>query len=151
MRHKEKLAHMAVAETYAKLSYAKRLQVGAVLVKDNNVISFGYNGTPTGWDNCCEEPILYQEPSGACPPEITGMKTKAEVHHAEQNLLMKLLKSGTVSLKDSTLFITHSPCLECAKMIALSGISIVIFRNLYRSEDGINFLKKCNIKVEKLD
>ncbi|NBP15836.1 hypothetical protein EBU95_15840 [bacterium] len=130
-------AHMQVAETYARLSKAKRLQVGSIIVKDNRVISIGYNGTPSGWDNKCEE-------------EVDGnLKTKAEVIHAEANAIAKLARSNESGL-DSTMYITHSPCFECAKLIHIAGIKKVYFRKHYRNEDGIQFLKKSNIDVEKI-
>lgn len=130
-------AHLEVAETYARLSKAKRLQVGAIVVKDNRVISIGYNGTPAGWDNNCEE-------------EVQGtLKTKAEVIHAEANAIGKIARSNESGL-DATMYISHSPCFDCAKLIHIAGIKKVYFRKHYRSEDGINFLKKCNIEVEKL-
>ena len=131
------LAHMEVAEVYARLSKARRLKVGAIVVKDNRVISIGYNGTPAGWDNNCEE-------------EVNGnLKTKAEVIHAESNALAKIARSNEAGA-DSTMYVTHSPCFECAKLIHVAGIKKVFFRQHYRSEDGIKFLEKCNIKVVKL-
>jgi len=129
--------HLEVAESYARLSKAKRLKVGAIVVKDDRVISIGYNGTPVGWDNNCEE-------------EINGnLKTKAEVIHAEANAIAKLARSNEAGI-DSTMYITHSPCFDCAKLIHIAGIRKVFFRNHYRSEEGINFLKKCNIEVIKI-
>jgi len=125
---------MKVAETYAQLSTAKRLQVGAIVVKDNRVISIGYNGMPSGWSNECED---------------EDFKTKPEVLHAETNAIAKLAKSNE-SGEGSTMFITHAPCLDCAKLIFQSGISKVYYKNQYRSEDGINFLNKSNIEVTKI-
>ena len=135
-------AHMKVAETYASLSSAKRLQVGAIVVKDNRVISIGYNGMPSGWDNDCEylEPRIAQEPL---------LKTKPEVLHAETNAIAKLARSSESGL-DATMFITHAPCLDCAKLIYQSGISKVYYRNAYREDNGINFLLKGGIDVEQI-
>lgn len=135
-------AFMDTAERFAQLSSAKRLQVGAVVVKDNRITSIGYNGTPAGWDNNCEELVhrVAQEP-------IT--KTKPEVIHAEANAISKLAKSSE-SGEGASIFITHAPCVECAKLIYGAGIKHVYYRNSYRSEDGLNFLVKCNIETEKV-
>ena len=126
--------HMKVAETYAQLSTAKRLQVGAIVVKDNRVISIGYNGMPSGWSNECED---------------EDFKTKPEVLHAETNAIAKLARSNESGL-DAVMFITHAPCLDCAKLIYQSGISKVYYRNQYRSSDGVEFLKKGNVEVTKI-
>ena len=142
---------MKVAETFAELSSARRLHVGAIVVKDDRIISIGYNGMPSGWTNDCEDLVVYRkeiEP-GVFNNEYTHeWKTKPEVLHAETNAIAKLAKS-TESGDDATMFITHSPCLDCAKLIFQSGIKSVYYRNTYRSEDGIEFLKKCNIEVNK--
>jgi dCMP deaminase len=127
-------AHMAAAEVYAKLSSAKRLQVGCVIVKDNTIIGIGYNGMPSGWTNECEDA------SGS---------TKPEVIHAESNAILKIAKS-TNSTQDADLFVTHAPCIHCAKLIHQSGIKSVFYRNTYRDECGIEFLNKCNINVSKV-
>jgi dCMP deaminase len=144
-------AYMKVAETFAELSSARRLHVGAIVVKDDRIISIGYNGMPSGWTNDCEDLVVYRkeiEP-GVFNNEYTHeWKTKPEVLHAETNAIAKLAKS-TESGDDATMFITHSPCLDCAKLIFQSGIKSVYYRNTYRSEDGIEFLKKCNIEVNK--
>ena len=132
---------MKVAETFAELSTARRLHVGAIVVKDDRIISIGYNGMPSGWDNNCE--IELHQPIGR-----VDLVTKPEVLHAETNAIAKLAKS-TESGDGATMFITHSPCLDCAKLIFQSGIKSVYYRNTYRSEDGIEFLKKCNIEVNK--
>lgn len=146
-------AHMKVAEIYASLSYAKRLKVGALVVKDNRVISIGYNGTPAGWDNNCEN-ILYTSP---WPEENLGgvnitytTKTKPEVIHAEANAISKLAQSSE-SGKNADMFITHAPCMECAKLIYGSGIKSVYYRKTYRDISGIEFLKKCGISVEQVE
>jgi dCMP deaminase len=124
-------AYMDVAERFAQLSSAKRLNVGAIVVKDDRIISIGYNGMPTGWDNCCED---------------SNNKSKPEVLHAESNAIAKLAKSGESGL-GASIFITHSPCIECAKLIYQSGISTVYYKNPYRSSAGIEFLKKSKVKV----
>jgi len=134
-------AYMKVAETFAELSTARRLHVGAIVVKDDRIISIGYNGMPSGWDNNCE--IELHQPIGR-----VDLVTKPEVLHAETNSIAKLAKS-TESGDGASMFITHSPCLDCAKLIFQSGIKSVYYRNTYRSEDGIEFLKKCNIEVNK--
>ena len=125
---------MKVAETYASLSSAKRLQVGAIVVKDNRVISIGYNGMPGGWDNICED---------------ENNKSKPEVLHAETNAIAKLARSNESGL-GAAMFVTHAPCLDCAKLIFQSGISKVYYRNTYRESFGIEFLEKSNIDVEQI-
>ena len=125
---------MKVAETYASLSSAKRLQVGAIVVKDNRVISIGYNGMPGGWDNICED---------------ENNKSKPEVLHAETNAIAKLARSNESGL-GAAMFVTHAPCLDCAKLIYQSGISKVYYRNTYRESFGIEFLEKSNIDVEQI-
>ena len=137
-------AYIDMAERFADLSHAKRLKVGAIVVKEHRVISIGYNGTPAGWNNECEEIIETHEDGGI----IT--KTKDEVIHAEANAISKLARDGE-SGKESSMFLTHAPCIHCAKMIYGAGISSVFYRNSYRDENGINFLKKCNVTVEKID
>lgn len=136
----------------AKLSHARRLQVGAVIVKDDSVISYGYNGTPAGWDNNCEDELVEYVSSGygMAMREEKYLKTKPEVLHAEMNALMKLAKSSG-SGKDATLFITHAPCIECAKGMYQAGITEVYYEEDYRDTIGIDFLKKCGIKIEKID
>ena len=135
---------MDTAERFAGLSSAKRLQVGAVVVKDNRIISIGYNGMPSGWTNECEEVIEVHEDGGV----IT--KTKDEVIHAEANAISKLAKSGD-SGDGATMFITHAPCVHCAKIIYGAGITNVYYRNFYRDDAGIDFLNKCNIEVIKIN
>ncbi len=145
-------AHMQTAEIYSKLSSARRLQVGCVVVKDNTIIGIGYNGMPSGWTNDCEEKSYTQLDANYEYLEEDGTKyslvTKAEVLHAETNALAKIAKS-TNSSEGASLFVTHAPCLDCAKLIYQSGINSVYYRNNYRSDDGLDFLKTCNVKVEK--
>ena len=135
---------MKVAEVYSQLSYAKRLQVGAIVVKDNRVISIGYNGTPAGWDNNCEDVLKVYENG----KEET--KTKPEVIHAEANAIAKLARSNE-SGEDADLFLTHAPCMECSKLIFTSGIKDVYYKNDYRDSTGIKFLHQCGVNVYKVD
>ena len=138
MKEKYIDAHMKAAEVYAQLSSAKRLQVGCVVVKDNTIIGIGYNGMPAGWENDCEVELDNGE-----------TKTKPEVMHAETNSISKIARS-TNSSDGAALFVTHAPCLDCAKIIHQAGINSVYYRNTYRSTDGIDFLEKCNINVKKV-
>jgi dCMP deaminase len=126
----------------AQLSHARRLQVGAVIVKDDTVISYGYNGMPSGWDNNCEDEL--HQPVGR-----VNLVTKPEVLHAESNAIAKLAKSNNSGL-GATLFVTHAPCIECAKLIYQSGISNVLYRNSYRDSAGIAFLEKSGIEVTQI-
>jgi len=135
---------MRTAENYAGLSTARRLKVGAIIVKDDRIISIGYNGMPSGWDNNCEDEI-YDE-TGMF---LNQLKTKPEVLHAERNALDKLARCNESGL-GSTMFITHAPCLECAKSIYSVGVSQVFYGKIYRSDEGINFLKKCGIDTEQI-
>ncbi len=124
-----------MAAVWAKNSYCKRRQVGALLVKDRMIISDGYNGTPSGFENICEDE--------------NGV-TKPYVLHAVANAITKVAKSGNNS-KGATLYVTASPCLECAKLIIQSGISRVVYRDEYRLTDGVDLLRKAGIEVEKID
>ena len=135
-------AHMKTAEVYSQLSSARRLQVGCVVVKDNTIIGIGYNGMPSGWNNNCEDEITIEEDEKF----IKGLKTKPEVLHAETNALAKIARS-TNSSDGATMFITHAPCLDCAKLVYQSGIKSVYYRNSYKNTDGIDFLNKCNVEV----
>ena len=133
-------AYMDVAERFAQLSSATRLQVGAIVVKDDRIISIGYNGMPTGWDNCCED-VIREDEVGF---QVT--KTKAEVLHAETNAIAKLAKSGESGL-GATMFVTHAPCIDCAKLVYQSGIATVYYKNQYRSTQGLEFLYKSGVEV----
>ena len=135
---------MDVAERFAKLSSAKRLQVGAIVVKDDRIISIGYNGMPAGWTNECEEVVEVHEDGGV----VT--KTKPEVIHAEANAIAKLAK-GSESGDGSWMFLTHAPCIDCAKQIYTAGIKKVLYRNSYRDTQGIDFLEKCQVSVVKYE
>jgi dCMP deaminase len=136
--------YMDVAKRFSQLSYAVRLQVGAVIVKDDRIIAYGYNGTPSGWDNACEDLIRIDDVGSPV------LKTKPEVLHAESNAIAKLAKSPE-SGDGATIFITHSPCIECSKLIYQSGIKRVYFGEQYRNTDGIDFLKASKIDVVKVD
>ena len=135
-------AYMDVAERFAQLSSAKRLQVGAVVVKDHRIISIGYNGTPAGWDNVCEEVIEVHEDGGV----VT--RTKDEVIHAEANAISKLARSNDGG-DGAVLFCTHAPCIECAKMIYGAGIRSVFYRDVYKNDLGVKFLEKSGIHTTK--
>jgi dCMP deaminase len=157
--------YMDWADRTAQLSHAKRLQVGAVIVKDDSVISYGYNGMPTGWDNNCEDRVWDNGAGGWLDPDTFnetypyeawhekaerkvryGLKTKPECLHAESNAIAKLAKSSQ-SGRDAALFVTHAPCLNCAKLIYQSGINSVYYRNSYRDVAGLEFLEKSGVSV----
>ena len=137
-------AYMKTAETFAECSTARRLHVGAIVVKEDRIISIGYNGMPSGWDNNCE--FDYTDTQ----TKQTSLVTRKEVLHAETNAIAKLAKSNESGM-GATMFITHAPCLDCAKLIYQSGISSVLYRDTYRDTSGITFLEKSGIIVEKLN
>jgi dCMP deaminase len=167
--------YMDWATRAAQLSYARRRQVGAVIVKDDSVISYGYNGMPAGWDNDCEDKEYMGGDAGGWldPEEIYErwpfeetvvvandnesfettrryrLKTKPEVLHAESNAIAKLAKSSQ-SGRDADIFITTAPCLDCAKLIYQSGISNVYYRDSYRDMAGVEFLEKSGITVKQI-
>lgn len=149
---KDKLvsAYMDVAERFSQLSSARRLQVGAIVVKDDRIISIGYNGMPSGWDNNCENEVV--DPPEDWEIDINAISpnqrlvTKPEVLHAETNAISKLAKSNEAG-EGATMFCTHAPCMDCAKLIYQSGIKTVYYKHQYRSTSGIDFLEKCNIDV----
>ena len=144
MKPKFKQYYMKIAAETAKLSYARRLQVGAIVVKDDRIISIGYNGMPANWDNDCE--FEYVNPQ----TKVSELVTRKEVLHAETNALMKLARS-TESGDKASLFVTHMPCMDCAKMIYQAGINTVYYRNSYRTTDGVDFLKKSGVSVEQIN
>lgn len=154
LKYKYVQAHMKAAEVYASLSSAKRMQVGAIVVKDDRIISIGYNGTPAGWSNDCEEKYYKGEELGVSPDAYDQsnylgsyrLVTKPEVIHAEANAIAKLASSHE-SGKGAYMFVTHAPCLECAKLIYGAGIKAVYYKEKYRSADGIDFLNKCGIQT----
>jgi len=130
---------MDVAERFAQLSSAVRLQVGAIVVKDDRIISIGYNGMPAGWDNCCEDEL--HQPVGR-----VNLVTKPEVLHAESNAIAKLARS-LESGEGATIFVTHAPCMDCAKLIYQSGVATVYYKNDYRSTQGVEFLLRSGVEV----
>ena len=152
---------MDMAYSVAKLSYAKRRQVGCLIVKDDQIVSFGYNGTPSGFDNTCEETetVYYENPdtaleliedhgftcdNGCCSRD----RTRREVLHAESNALTKIAKS-TMSSDEADLYTTTAPCFDCAKLIIQSGITKVFYNEGYRDMSGVELLEKANINVIK--
>ena len=161
---------MSTAKVFAGLSHAQRLKVGAIVVKDDRIISIGYNGMPAGWDNNCEDKVWMDQDAGGWldPNEIEerwphidynedaeeeyryALKTKPEVLHAESNAIAKLAKSND-SGDGASIFITHSPCIECAKLIYQSGINSVYYSQNYRNDEGLKFLRISGVEVEKLD
>ena len=172
MKEKFKQTYMKTAKVFAELSHARRLHVGAIVVKDDRIISIGYNGMPAGWNNDCEHKEYMGGDAGGwlSPEEIYdrwpfeeedidpdlgyarryALKTKPEVLHAETNAIAKLAKSNESGM-GATMFITHAPCLDCAKLIYQSGIGSVLYRDTYRDTSGITFLEKSGIIVEKLN
>lgn len=169
--------YIDVAHRTAQLSYAKKLKVGAVLVKNDNIISFSWNGTPRGWDNNCEDKVWFDEDGGPfldpeyiektwpyveysdvkfsneSEPTIIGryhLKTKSCVTHAEEAMLMKVASSDQSS-DGASLFCTHSCCMSCAKLIYGAKIKDFYYAEEYRSSDGIKFLKECGINVYKVE
>lgn len=171
MKSKLKEAYMKTAETFAGLSHARRLHVGAIIVKYDRIISIGYNGMPSGWDNNCED-VEWCSAGGWVDPEeieelwpfegeytdgqgntIRGryrLKTKPEVLHAESNAIAKLARSNESGL-DADIFITHSPCIDCAKLIYQSGIRRVFYKENYRDNQGIKFLQHSGVEVEQIE
>jgi dCMP deaminase len=140
--------YMAWAARTAELSHARRLHVGAVIVKDDTVISYGYNGMPAGWDNNCEDEIGQVLDDNGKIIEAR-LKTKPEVLHAESNAIAKLARSTNSGL-GATMFVTHAPCLDCAKLIYQSGISSVLYRNSYRDTSGVTFLEKSGVTITQV-
>ena len=134
-QHRYDLAYMKMADAWSKFSYAKRMQVGAIIVKDQQIISDGFNGMPSGMDNCCEG--------------SDGL-TKREVLHAEANAILKCAKHRG-GCEGSTLYITLSPCQDCAKLIHQAGVKRVVYRDVYRHGNGLQFLNQCGIKTEKIN
>lgn len=164
MKKKFVQAYIDIAHRFAKLSAARRLKVGAIIVKDDRIISIGYNGMPAGWENDCEykqydlskdiDGNYFPDPENHYPyTDDTGryaLKTKPEVLHAEMNALMKLARSNE-SGDQASLFVTHAPCMDCAKGIFQAGIKEIFYTDEYRSNEGLLFLKRCDIKIEKID
>ncbi|MBM3418424.1 MAG: dCMP deaminase family protein [Bacteroidetes bacterium] len=128
-------AYLRLADSWSKLSYCKRKQVGAIIVKDNIIISDGYNGTPSGFDNCCED---------------EGGNTHWYVLHAEANAILKVAKS-TNNCSGATLYLTHSPCKDCSKLILQSGITRVVFKTTYKDPSGIQFLSDAGLEIVHIE
>jgi dCMP deaminase len=160
------IIYMQIAYQTAKLSYAERRRVGCIIVKDEQIVSFGYNGTPHGFNNTCEEvkteTVYYENPdiamdlieehgfdceNGCCTKETTS--TKREVLHAESNAITKLAKS-TMTSNDADLYTTTAPCFQCAKLIIQAGIKRVYYSEDYRDMSGVELLEKANIKVKEV-
>jgi dCMP deaminase len=139
-------SYMKTAKLFAELSSARRKKVGAIIVKDDRIISIGYNGMPTDWDNNCEDEVVDYF-SDRIP--ITTLKTKPEVLHAEANAIGKLARSNE-SGEGATMFVTCAPCMECAKMIYASGIKEVFYAENYNNSSGLEFLMRCIISVRLL-
>jgi dCMP deaminase len=173
MKDKLVSAYMATAKVFAELSHARRLHVGAIIVKNNRIISIGYNGMPAGWDNNCEDvewmpseglvglsvqEILDRWPlegelvdeDGNGMPWRYRLITKPEVLHAETNAIAKLAMSNE-SGENSDMFVTHAPCMECAKLIFQSGIKRIFYSENYRDESGVDFLTKSGVNVVHLE
>ena len=127
-------AYLRIAKEWGNLSYCQRKKVGAIIVKNKMIISDGYNGTPSGFENCCED---------------DDNVTKWYVLHAEANAISKVARS-TQSCENATLYITLSPCRECSKLIHQSGITRVVYQKGYRDTSGIDFLEKAGIAVEQI-
>lgn len=134
---------IAVAKLTAELSYCEKLKVGAVAVRDNRIIATGFNGTLPGMDNCCEVEVFDSD------SQQYVLQTKSETEHAERNLIAYAARNG-IALKDATLYITHAPCIECAKSIINAGFKTVYWHSKYRSLDGLRFLQRFNISVSPL-
>ena len=150
-------AYMKTAEIFAELSSAVRLHVGAIVVKDDRIISIGYNGMPSGWDNTCENKFYcddgdYSEqlfPKEANKWINYKLVSKPEVLHAETNAIAKLARSSESGM-GASLFVTHAPCLDCAKLVYQSGINSVYYRNSYRDTSGLEFLTKAGVTVNQV-
>jgi dCMP deaminase len=127
-------AYLRLAKSWASLSYCKRKQVGAIIVKDSIIISDGYNGTPAGFDNCCEN---------------EAGETHWYVLHAEANAILKVARS-TNNCKGATLYLTHSPCKDCSKLVLQSGISRLVYQEAYKDTSGIDFLESAGLEVLKI-
>ena len=147
--------YIEVAKLCANNSYAIKLKVGAIIVKDNQIISDGFNGTPSGFENDCEEIVpcgntcsnIFSQDCEHCKEH--KLKTKPYVLHAEANAILKVAKS-TNSTEGATLYCTMAPCLECAKLIIQSGIVRVVYSEPYRDTSGIELLKRAGIQVKQL-
>lgn len=147
MKQKYKIAHMKAALAYGACSTAQKAQVGCVIVKDNRIISIGYNGMPSGWDNVCE----YEKKGSSGGLPMSGLFTKPEVLHAETNAIAKVAGSNESS-QGAVLFTTLSPCFDCSKLIYQAGIvKVYYFKEYACGADAIAFLEKCGVEVERVD
>lgn len=147
--------YIKVAQICSENSKANKLKVGAIIVKDQQIISDGFNGTPSGFDNQCEDEkhkdlnrcsLCSQEHCEGC--DNIEFVTRPEVMHAESNAITKCAKYGKATL-GSTIYITHTPCIECAKLIIQAGIKRVVYKNFYKTLDGVKILRKSGIEVEQ--
>jgi dCMP deaminase len=159
IKERYKKVYYNIAQEISSLSYANRLKVGAIIVKDNRIISIGFNGTPPNWNNECEEVLITHDERDTYfekdqwtfnkeTKQYTRLKTKPELIHAEMNSLHKLASSNE-SGNNASMFCTHSPCIECAKGVVMSGIKDFYYIDKYRSEDGLSFLLKSGVNVEQ--
>jgi dCMP deaminase len=128
-------AYLRLAASWARLSHCKRKQVGAIIVKDAIIISDGYNGTPAGFDNCCED---------------QDNQTHWYVLHAEANAILKVARS-TNNCKDATLYLTHSPCKDCSKLVLQSGIKRLVYQEAYKDLSGVEFLKSAGLEIQQIE
>jgi len=128
-------AYLRLASSWARLSHCKRKQVGAIIVKDAIIISDGYNGTPAGFDNCCED---------------QDNQTHWYVLHAEANAILKVARS-TNNCKDATLYLTHSPCKDCSKLVLQSGIKRLVYQEAYKDLSGVEFLKSAGLEIQQIE
>lgn len=136
--------YMEMAKTWSKLSHASRRKVGALIVKNGSIVSDGYNGTPSGFENECEEPINNEQ------GQLIGYQTKWYVLHAEANAILKIAKS-TQSCEGATLYITCSPCAECSKLILQAGIKRLVYEEEYTNTIGLELLKRAGVEVKKME
>jgi dCMP deaminase len=142
-QHKIDVAYIKMAQVWAELSHATRKKVGALIVKNNTIISDGFNGTPSGFENECEEAVCNDDGS------FREYKTKWYVLHAESNALAKVAKS-TQSSEGATLYITYSPCTDCSKLILQAGIKRVVYLEEYRDTNGLDFLRRAGVEIKKI-
>ena len=150
MKEKWVNAYMDTAERFAQLSSAVKLKVGAAVVKDHRIISIGYNGMPAGWDNDCEVAVLETPDKPLLDDNgVPVLKTKDEVVHAEANAIIKLARDGEGG-NGADIFCTHAPCIHCAKLIAGAGIKKLYFRDLYREDAGLKFLKDSGVEIQRV-
>lgn len=158
IRHSKKfdVAYMKIAEIISELSYCQRNKVGAIFVSDHRILAEGYNGTPSGFENCCEDSdfkltgVSLMEDGSAAMEGNMKFITRPEVLHAESNALMKIAKSTNSSIS-ATLYTTLSPCVECAKLLIQAGIERVVYKVLYRDDSGVVLLRKARIIVQSIE